>query len=74
MIVSDDEENKIGQNEMLNAVQPDLITGGEVSKQGLCTSLERLDLKPGNLFHGKPRVLGESHVDSSFYVLSSPIH
>lgn len=24
-------ENKIGQNEMLNAVQPDLVTGGEVS-------------------------------------------
>lgn len=23
-------ENKIGQNEMLNAVQPDLVTGGEV--------------------------------------------
>lgn len=25
-------ENKIGQNEMLNAVQPDLVTGGEVGK------------------------------------------
>lgn len=24
-------ENKIGQNEMLNAVQPDVVTGGEVS-------------------------------------------
>ncbi|CAM9343850.1 unnamed protein product, partial [Scytosiphon promiscuus] len=55
-------ENKIGQNEMLNAVQPDVVTGGEGIAETLTgnVTLEELNLSWNNLRQESAAAIGRA--------------
>ncbi|CAM9116440.1 unnamed protein product [Pylaiella littoralis] len=55
-------ENKIGQNEMLNVVQPDLVTGGEGIAETLAgnTTLKELNLSWNNLRQESAAAIGRA--------------
>eukprot|EP00752_Nemacystus_decipiens_P005020 g4560.t1 len=55
-------ENKIGQNEMLNAVQPDVVTGGEAIAETLAgnAALKELNLSWNNLRQESAAAIGRA--------------